>query len=127
MQIDPAVLAILKGFGISLGLTLLLELFVAFLMKIRGWAEFLIVALVNILTNPVVVLLVYFMMYRFPAYRWPVEIALEILVIPVEGLLYCAAKKSGFSFPKPFLLALICNLSSYSFGLVLNAVRAAVR
>ena len=57
----------------------------------------------------------------------PVEIALEILVIPVEGLLYRAAKKSGFSFPKPFLLALICNLSSYSFGLVLNAVRAAVR
>ena len=79
MQIDPAVLAILKGFGISLGLTLLLELFVAFLMKIRGWAEFLIVALVNILTNPVVVLLVYFMMYRFPAYRWPVEIALVSL------------------------------------------------
>ena len=114
---------IAKGFLISLGLTLLIELSVAFLMKIRGKTELLIVALVNILTNPIVVFLVYFTIFRAPAYRWPVEIALEILVIPAEGLIYRAAKRNGFAFPKPFLLALVCNLSSYGFGLILNAIR----
>ena len=127
MKIDPTVLMLLQGFGVSLGLTLVIELAVAFLMKTRGFSEFLIVALVNVLTNPLVVLIVYIMIFRFPAARWPVEIALEILVIPAEGLLYRAAKKNGFRFPKPFLLALICNLSSYGFGLILNAVRAAIR
>ncbi len=123
MRIDPGILNILKGFGMSLLLTLAIELPVAAVMKTRGWTEFLIAALVNILTNPLVVLIVYFTMFRFPAWRWPVEIALEILVIPAEGLLYRAAKKSGYSFPKPFLLALVCNLSSYGFGLILNALR----
>ena len=127
MQFDPQILNIIKGFGISLGLTLVIELAVAFLLKIRGWTEFLIVALGNVLTNPLVVLIVYLMIFRFPDWRWPVEILLEILVIPTEGLLYRAAKKSGFRFNKPFLLALVCNLSSYSFGLILNAVRAAIR
>ena len=127
MQFDPQILNIVKGFGISLGLTLLIELAVAFLMKIRGWTEFLIVVLVNVLTNPLVVLIVYLMIFRFPAWRWPVEILLEILVIPAEGLLYRAAKKSGFRFPKPFLLALLCNLSSYGIGLLINLIRTLLR
>ncbi len=127
MKMDSAVLAVLKGFGISLGLTLVIELLIAFLMKVRGRTEFLIAALVNVLTNPLVVLIVYYTMFRAPALRWPVEILLEILVIPAEGLLYRAAKKSGFHFSRPFLLALVCNLSSYGFGLALNAVRAAIR
>ena len=127
MRMNPEILNILKGFGISLGLTLVIELLIAFLMKVRGRAEFLIVALVNVLTNPLVVLIVYFMIFRYPAFRRPVEILLEILVIPAEGLLYRAAKKSGFSFKRPFLLALVCNLSSYGIGLIINAVRAVLR
>ena len=124
LNISPSILSILKGFAISLSLTLVIELLIAFLLKVRGKAELLIVGLVNVLTNPLVVLIVYFTMFRFPAFRWPVEIALEILVIPAEGLLYRAAKKSGFAFERPFLLALACNACSYGFGPLLNFLRA---
>ena len=131
--VSSSALAIVKGLVISLLMTLGIELCVAAVFlhlsertagKKRYGMEYLIVSLVNVLTNPLVVGLVYTVMLLRPALRWPVEILLEILVIPAEGLLYRAAKKSGFDFRKPFLLALCCNLSSYGIGLLVNFFRA---
>ena len=130
--VSAYVLAIVKGLVISLLMTLGIELCVAAVFlhfsgrtggKKRYGMEYLIVSLVNVLTNPLVVGVVYTVMLLRPALRWPVEILLEILVIPAEGLIYRAAKKSGFDFRKPFLLALCCNLSSYGIGLLVNFFR----
>ena len=98
--------------GISLLLTLLLEgLFAFFLGGIRSLRGLLLTVLVNMLTNPPVVLTY----TLFPSL--PVKLALEVAAVLVEGFVY---KTCSEEIRRPFLYALCINAFSFLTGELIN-------
>ena len=107
----------LKILAISLLLTLAFEEGFALLWGLRGRRELGLVALVNCLTNPPVVLLYY---TATGLWRWnaiPVTIVLEGLAVLVEWRCYRAYSEQV---KRPFVFALLINLFSYGAGCVVN-------
>jgi len=102
----------LSVLAVSLGLTLLFEFFFALCWGLRGKREFLIVFLVNLLTNPVVVTLY----YSFPLAR-KLVLLLELGAVLAEWLCYRACSEK---LRKPFLFALCVNAFSYGLGCIVN-------
>ena len=103
--------------AVSLLLTLVFEEGFALVWGLRGKRELGLVALVNILTNPAVVLLYY---TATGPLRWsaiPVTVVLEAAAILVEWLCYRAFSDQV---KRPFLFALLINLFSYGAGCVIN-------
>lgn len=103
--------------AVSLALTLLFEEGFALYWGLRGRRELGLVALVNCLTNPPVVLLHY---TAVTLWRWPdvwVTLALEAAAVIVEWRCYRAYSEQV---RKPFLFALLANLFSYGAGCVIN-------
>lgn len=99
---------------VSLFLTLFLETGFAFILKKRN-KDLLLVVLVNILTNPAVVLL-YWLTKKYTLYDTIlVTTILETLAILVEAFYY---KKFGDQFKTPFLFSLGTNAFSYGMGLL---------
>ena len=109
---------ILPTFALSLGLTLILELAVALLCRLRG-RDLLLVILVNILTNPAVVYLDMVCAARFPNGRDLWQIPLEAAAILVEGWCYA---KYAHSVRRPWMFALVANVFSYSCGLLVQTL-----
>ena len=103
-------------FAVSLGLTLLLELPVAYYWGLRSHHDLTVAVLVNVLTNPAVVLL-NGLLSATP--WWAVQLPLEAAAIAVEGFCYCHC---GEDVRRPYLLSLCANCISYGAGLVLNAI-----
>ena len=99
-------------FAVSLGLTLLFESIFALCWGLRGKREFLIVFLVNVLTNPVVVCLY----CSFPLAR-KLVLLLELAAVLAEWLCYRACSEK---LTRPFLFALCANAFSYGLGCVIN-------
>ena len=99
----------LSYFLTCLGLTLAIEFPIALLWGARR-RDLLLCVLVNVLTNPVVVLLYWI----FPA-AW-LLLLLECAAVGTEGLLYrwCAEHIRA-----PFLLALCANACSFLLGLLI--------
>ena len=105
----------IKMFGISLGLTLVFETGLAFLLKIRK-LNLIPVILVNIISNPVAVYIAYFANVRFP---WVLFI--EAAVVLFEGAVYYVLDRNEiFEIRRPFLKALILNAFSYTAGIVID-------
>lgn len=103
--------------AVSLLLTLLFEEAFAFAWGLRGRRELGLAALVNVLTNPPVVLLYY---TATGLWRWnaaPVTIVLEAAAIAVEWRCYRAFSEQV---KRPFLFALLANLFSYGAGCAVN-------
>ena len=107
----------LRILGASLLLTLLLEEGFALLWGLRGRRELTVVALVNILTNPVVV-----MAYHTAVGLWGwspalVTLALECGAVLVEWRYYrlCIPRLG-----RPLLFALLANGFSYGLGCLLG-------
>ena len=103
--------------AVSLLLTLVFEEGFALVWGLRGKRELGLVALVNILTNPAVVLLYY---TATGPLRWnaiPVTVVLEASAILVEWRCYRAFSDQV---KRPFLFALLINLFSYGAGCVIN-------
>ena len=103
--------------GIALALTLVLEGGFALAWGLRGRRELGLVALVNCLTNPPVVLL-----YHTATALWgwnPVAatVILETAAVLVEWRCYRAFSEQV---KRPFLFALLVNLFSYGAGCVVN-------
>lgn len=96
---------------VSLVLTLLLEGLFAFCAGQRTGRRLLLVALVNTLTNPVVVLL----HALFPSML--LTLFLELSAVLVEGFVY---KKCADNIRHPFLFSLAINAFSYFSGELLN-------
>ncbi len=97
-------------------LTLLFELSAAFLLGLRR-KELLLVFLVNVITNPALVLICVFLMYNLGRgiIYLSVLLVLEMLVVYVEYLYfrnYLPDRKS------PLFLSLILNLVSFIGGLL---------
>lgn len=111
-------LTLLPTFALSLGLTLILELALARLCRLRG-RDYLLVILVNILTNPAVVYLDMVCATLMPNGRDLWQIPLEAAAIAVEGLCYARYARS---ICRPWTFALVANLFSYGFGLFLSAL-----
>ena len=103
-------------FAVSLGLTLLLELPVAYYWGLRSRHDLTVAVLVNVLTNPAVVLL-NGLLSATP--WWAVQLPLEAAAIAVEGFCY---RHCGANIRRPYLLSLCANCISYGAGLVLNAI-----
>ena len=97
----------LKIFVLCLGLTLLLELPVAYLWGLRG-RELVTVLVANVMTNPLAVAL---NLCGIP------QVPIEIGVGLAEGLAY----RLHFD-KRPWLLSLVSNAVSWGIGLVLNHV-----
>jgi len=97
-------------FALSLGLTLVFEAMAAFVCGLRR-RDFLLLVFVNVLTNPMAVLL----HALFPG--WPVTVALELGVIIVEGLCYA---RLGRAIRRPWLFSIAANTFSFCMGLGIN-------
>ena len=95
---------------ISLLLTLVTEFPVAFLCQAKG-KDLLLVFLVNILTNPAVVLV-----STLTGDRVSLQMILEGMAILAEGFYY---NKYSTYMRKGFLCSFCCNLVSYGAGLLL--------
>ena len=109
---------ILPTFALSLGLTLILELAVALLCRLRG-RDLLLVILVNILTNPAVVYLDMSCGALFPNGRDLWQIPLELAAIAAEG--FCYARFAA-DVRRPWMFALVANVFSYSCGLLIQTL-----
>ena len=107
---------LMPTFAISLGLTLILELLVARLCRLRG-RDYLLVILVNILTNPAVVYLDMLCGTVFPNGNDLWQIPLEAAAIFIEG--FCYARRAR-SIRRPWMFALVANLFSYGCGLLIS-------
>lgn len=114
----------LQRFVISLGITLVVELAMAFFCGIRKCRGFLLIILVNILTNPAAVALAWGIHIYFPTLsRWIVEILIESIVIFFEGLIYFSfSKESVWQIKRPWRLAVISNAASWIMGLGLQFI-----
>ena len=95
---------------LSLALTEITECAFALSLNKRGKA-LLLCALVNVITNPPVVLL-----SRLLAGGWMLIAVLELSAVVIEGLLY---RYSGL-YRRPFLFSLAANALSFSRGMLMN-------
>ena len=101
----------------SLASTLILETGFFLLIGKRNIKDLMLVILVNVLTNPAVVLL-YWLAVRYT--DWDtigVMIPLELFAILTEGYYY---RKYGQSFSRPFLFSFAANMFSFSLGLFIQ-------
>ncbi len=108
---------LLKMFSISLLLTLLIECIFAFVWGIRRKKAFLLVTLVNIVTNPAAVL-TYWLYGMYCGKALPaVQMGIEIVVVIVEALIYRSfAKEESFGLKRPVWFAVLAN--GLSWGIV---------
>ncbi|MCI8544363.1 MAG: hypothetical protein HFH95_13820 [Lachnospiraceae bacterium] len=141
---------LVRMFGISLALTIFAELIVAFLirwfMKHMGKGRrnakdtsvgsgspqqggivlgskrhlALLVVLVNLLTNPLAVLLCWLgRIYLPPFLSFPLQLTVEMAVVAAEAWIYrCFTEKPGWQTGRPVLLAVMANICSCSLGVV---------
>lgn len=114
---------LVKMFGISLILTLLVELIVAFLFQWRRHKLILLVILVNLLTNPPAVLLSWLgRLYLPPSFLVPIQLFVELLVIMTEAFIYCRFSRAP-GWPdkqtlRPIRLAVVSNMCSWLLGIL---------
>jgi hypothetical protein len=106
------------GFGSALLLTILIEALVAWLLGLRTGRGQLILLLVNVITNPLLNLimagLAFFAVYTIQSPYDPLLIALEVLVVAAEALMLRAAL--GLSTGKAIMLSTAVNTASWLAG-----------
>ncbi|MCL2884618.1 MAG: hypothetical protein FWF49_03960 [Oscillospiraceae bacterium] len=101
----------------SLALTIVLETGFFLIAGKRDRRDLLLVVLVNVVTNPVVVLL-YWLAAAYTALNAAaVQAALEVSAVVVEGIYY---KSYGRSFRRPFLFSIGANAFSFGIGLLIQ-------
>lgn len=110
-----------KIMGVSLTLTIIIELVCALLIGIRNKKDIINVILVNILTNPLVVSISFLINLRYGL--MPKRIAmifLELFAFASEGFIY--NKCLEFKKYNGFLLSFILNFISYFLGIIINCI-----
>ena len=104
--------------GVSLGLTLAFELPFAALWGLKK-RDLTLCALVNLLTNPLVVICTLLWRHYVPLPEWLPVALLETAAVVTEGLIY---RDLGEDIQKPFRFSLCANALSYSLGLLINLI-----
>ena len=107
----------LRILAMSLGLTLVLEEAFALVWGLRGRRELGTVALVNVLTNPPVVLLYHTAVGLLGWNAAVVTAVLETAAVLVEWRYYRLCSQQ---LRRPLLFALLANAFSYGAGRVIN-------
>lgn len=117
-------LYLIEMFGVSLFLTLIIELAVAKVLGIGFGKNQLPIILVNILTNPVVVLCCWLWRLCLPKINdmW-LQLPVEGLVVWIEFIIYRSLVKNGWSCKKPFRLSLLANGASWLPGVMFSLIR----
>ena len=105
-----------RTLGLSLALTILFEAAFAMLTGRRSRRDMLVLAAVNVATNPPVVLIYHFAR-RLLGHGWLLIALLEFAVVFVEFVLY---KGYGGSFKRPLLFAVAVNAFSFGLGTLIN-------
>ena len=108
---------LLFALAVSLALTLVFEVVFFLLTGKRNKKDLLLVILVNVLTNPVVVLLYWLAVIFTNLNGTLVKIPLELFAVVAEGFYY---RKYGQSFKKPFVFSLTANAFSFAMGLLIQ-------
>ena len=100
-------------------LTIIIELIVALILSVRDKKDILNVILVNVLTNPVVVMTQIILYVKFGHNIEMIGIIiLEISAFLIEGFIY--KKTLKYDAINPFLLSLLLNASSFFIGELIN-------
>ena len=116
------VMILLKYLATALILTIIIELAVALILRVRAKYDIIYVVLVNCLTNPTVIV-AYILLAKLLAIssnditNYILVALLEGIVWIVEGLLF--KKLLEYKKINPFLLSLILNVASFGLGLVI--------
>ena len=100
-------------------LTIIIELIIAIIIGIRGKKNIINVVLVNIITNPLVVTLPFFLLivFNYQVYKYSIYF-LEVITLITEGFIYY--KVLDYKRINPFIISLILNGASYLLGFVIN-------
>ncbi len=99
--------------------TIIIEVLVAYLLKVRDKKDFLNIVLVNALTNPIVVSMPFLILIKLGyAYYKQTFYILEILTVITEGFIYKKVLK--YKKMNPYIISIILNLSSYFIGEIIN-------
>ena len=103
----------------SLIITLIIEISIALILKIKNKKDILNVILVNLFTNPLLnSIIIPINIFIGILERNIVLIILEILIIFIEGFIY--QKVLNYKKINAYLLSLILNFSSYFIGIIIN-------
>ena len=105
---------LLPALGVSLILTLLLESLFGLIWGVKGKRDWLLLLLVNVVTNPIVVTLHYCV-----SSAWVFTAVLEVSAVLAEWLAY---RRWGRTVKPAFLFSLCANCFSYFSGLLLNLI-----
>lgn len=106
---------------IALSSTLFIEFVGAYILGIRNKIDFINVGLVNILTNPLVVSISFFMNITYGVvYRRIALFILEVLAFVIEGYIY--DKVLSFKKYNGFTISFILNILSFGLGILINKI-----
>ena len=117
-KILKMVLWFFRNMLISLTITVIIEIIIAMLWKLRLKSDFETVVLVNLLTNPLIVFCV--LSIRFWTGNAPalgLVLGMEMIVWIVEGWIY-RFKLIGLN--RPYAFAISANIASYGIGCIIN-------
>ena len=111
---------LMEMFGISLLWTLLVEELVGIAWGFRRKKYFLLIFLINLVTNPVAVLSYWMNRIYWLGPSMAVQIVIEVIVVLTEAWIYSIfAKEEEWNIPHPILLAVIANAASWGSGLLI--------
>ena len=102
-------------------LTIIIEIIIGLLLKIKNKKDILNITLVNLITNPIVVSIPVYINIKFGLLERNIcLIILELLTLFIEGFIY--KKVLNYKKINPYLISLILNLSSYLIGEIINYI-----
>jgi len=108
---------LLTALALSLALTLTLEIIFFLLTKKRNKKDLLLLILVNILTNPIIVLSFWLVGFYTNWDAYVPLIPLELFAVLTEGYYY---KKYGCNFHRPYLFSFTVNMFSFWVGILVQ-------
>lgn len=106
---------------VCLTLTIIIELSLSFILRVKDKKDYLNIILVNMLTNPLLVSISTMIMYKHGLHLRNISvIIMEVMVVLIEGYIY--KKYLKYEKINPFLVSLILNSGSYFIGGVINNI-----
>ncbi len=109
---------ILKILGFNLLIVFLTELPLACLLGAKNVKKLVTTALINIVTNPAVVLTGLCISMFFSRWKMPGTFILEALVFITEGFMF--SRFDIFEKKNPYLISLVLNFTSFLLGELIN-------
>lgn len=116
----PYLMTVIPIFTFCLILTITVELIVAKSLGVKGNQALLIVVAAQVLTNPIAVFITSALVdvVANDVQYWACVIAVELVVIAVEGLIYKIKRISN----TPWTLSILSNLASVSVGILVQSL-----